>query len=861
MVACDCSAVLVLLTVFGKLSTVHCYDLFAGLDDDDSVRNKINSQDIRTEAPEMPIHEDYYTEATLVPSRKYRGRHSNEKMLDDMKNKKLFQKVEEDPNLLRMLDGLSYDEDEDEVTMYHVLFSHETSTTPKPVGRSQNLIKGRRDQSTSVAPNAEIVQTIPESQHGYEDITKSLESSESEPKQITSQEPLYEYYMDVIKGNQTVLRRKITTIPMNTVGMDKDHIAPLKINGTFNNTLAPIRRNRTRKRRIQTTTEYKILRTEKSNKYHKLEKKYAHLVIGKLPNTTKEKETDCLEKEILHIFTVENMKSYVSELVHYYKHYRSHFNDVVNLVSNISIFSIETDSSEYYKHKKLNNSKITLKHGQFETTHGNEPCKQPIPYVPTTVKTHLNAEQEGLRKLNEKFDLTALDNLFKEEKIVRTGEDKLKCEKIHYNLIKILHCLKLNLNLEKYNYINETNIDELMHIIWKNRIKYDDSDYESEYEDVYYMAKTMDYYEVSEQYKQHYEYYLNKDSGIEDEGTIERNPETQNVIKEALRNITRLRKERHEFDRGILEGQVKNRCHYCGKNYSESKEYRYMKHVHNHIVEELEGPNFQDGANVQENECWVKAFSYMTKATKPTLPTVDIFPYYENLMAFNENQNFGNPNMSTRGLEELAALKRREDAKKRRLQKNIDAKAKREERERDFRDMKNYLNKNEFVTFSDESLPAVMKRFIRNYANDSQFNMDDLDKILKDRDTLYTTLEPFTIPELKTDKGPEENILGKFKEHKEKQDEYRIRELKKAAKELLKHKDWRTRLNVREPEVDVKEREAHIQAMRKIHRKRYQQKLLREKKQREMQQLWHEDNLNADKWVFKTNVWTTLASK
>jgi hypothetical protein len=66
-----------------------------------------------------------------------------------------------------------------------------------------------------------------------------------------------------------------------------------------------------------------------------------------------------------------------------------------------------------------------------------------------------------------------------------------------------------------------------------------------------------------------------------------------------------------------------------------------------------------------------------------------------------------------------------------------------------------------------------MKRFIRNYANDSQFNMDDLDKILKDRDTLYTTLEPFTIPELKTDKGPEENILGKFKEHKEKQDEYR----------------------------------------------------------------------------------------
>jgi hypothetical protein len=63
-------------------------------------------------------------------------------------------------------------------------------------------------------------------------------------------------------------------------------------------------------------------------------------------------------------------------------------------------------------------------------------------------------------------------------------------------------------------------------------------------------------------------------------------------------------------------------------------------------------------------------------------------------MAFNENQNFGNPNMSTRGLEELAALKRREDAKKRRLQKNIDAKAKREERERDFRDMKNYLNKN-----------------------------------------------------------------------------------------------------------------------------------------------------------------------
>jgi hypothetical protein len=47
--------------------------LFAGLDDDDSVRNKINSQDIRTEAPEMPIHEDYYTEATLVPSRKYRG--------------------------------------------------------------------------------------------------------------------------------------------------------------------------------------------------------------------------------------------------------------------------------------------------------------------------------------------------------------------------------------------------------------------------------------------------------------------------------------------------------------------------------------------------------------------------------------------------------------------------------------------------------------------------------------------------------------------------------------------------------------------------------------------------------------------
>jgi hypothetical protein len=77
----------------------------------------------------------------------------------------------------------------------------------------------------------------------------------------------------------------------------------------------------------------------------------------------------------------------------------------------------------------------------------------------------------------------------------------------------------------------------------------------------------------------------------------------------------------------------------------------------------------------------------------------------------------------------------------------------------------------------------------------------------------------------------------------------------------LKHKDWRTRLNVREPEVDVKEREAHIQAMRKIHRKRYQQKLLREKKQREMQQLWHEDNLNADKWVFKTNVWTTLASK
>lgn len=85
------------------------------------------------------------------------------------------------------------------------------------------------------------------------------------------------------------------------------------------------------------------------------------------------------------------------------------------------------------------------------------------------------------------------------------------------------------------------------------------------------------------------------------------------VIKEALRNISRIRRERNEFDRGIIEGQMLHRCHYCGKNYSSAEHGRYQKHVYNHMLQELDGPDYEKGVYVKERECWTKMLAHMTK--------------------------------------------------------------------------------------------------------------------------------------------------------------------------------------------------------------------------------------------------------
>uniref|UniRef100_A0A8D8S585 Uncharacterized protein n=1 Tax=Cacopsylla melanoneura TaxID=428564 RepID=A0A8D8S585_9HEMI len=188
----------------------------------------------------------------------------------------------------------------------------------------------------------------------------------------------------------------------------------------------------------------------------------------------------------------------------------------------------------------------------------------------------------------------------------------------------------------------------------------------------------------------------------------------------------------------------------------------------------------------------------------------------------------------------------------------------------------------DFVTFSDESLPPVLKRFIKNYGNETGLTLDNIRK----KEKLEAQLPPEDmdggaigggmggggmehIDKILNDMPTQpsgENILGKFKERKEKQDEYRMNELKQAANELLKHKDWRSRLQNlhhrdREPitdEINVKEREMEMSQIKKMHQRRYQEKLRKEKKQRELQAMWHQDNLNVDKWVFKTNKLTTL---
>ncbi|KAL1449513.1 hypothetical protein WDU94_002013 [Cyamophila willieti] len=887
------------LTVFGNILHMYCYDLFGNdqvLDvsedvhfDDLSLPMKARD-DLKYTKLTLPFgrfYEEYFqttTEAMYSTRKIYTRKPSAEVMLEGMKNKKIFQLASEEPNVINRLNALSYDEDEDDeaVTMVKLVWSHETPTKKiRTKGTAKKNVKLKGGSKTTKYEPIFVHENTTEAQNEeefdgeyYEDTLETEEHvpSDDEPKQITSQEQLlYEYYTEFVGGHQTILKRKNTTEQGIRSTTKSNQYFESNLDKFHNTSLAQSKHPKKRKT-IRTTTEYKVLRTEKNRyNFYKLNKTYAHLVIGKLPNTTKEKELNCLEKEIVHIFNVENMKTYLTSFIHDYKHFRNHFDDVVNLVNNVSIFDIETDDvNDPHTKTSFGRVKVTQKEDHLHKTKSTKIISHPA--------TMFGNE---FVHLHEKFDLTALNNLFNDEKKIITDYDRMKYDSITSNLKQILHCLKVNLNIEKYNFINETNVKDLVNIIWKHREKYDESEYESEYKDLYEACKTMDYYKVDSHYKDEYEYYLNQHSGIEHNGPYERNPETQNVIKEALRNMSRIRQERHEFERGILEGQLKTRCHYCGKNYSASNEERYMQHVYNHIVEELDGSDYENGMFMKDHRCLEKAMSYMTKVTFSTLPTIDVFPYYEHLDPSIEFQKVSQHNKS-HNFDYYVNLKRKRDEREDLLRKNIEAKARRQERDFDLENMKKFMDRRrDFVTFSDESLPPVLKRFIKNYGNETGLTLDDIKK----KEEREANLPPEEneggemggggmehidkiLKEMPTTQKPSgEEILGKFNEKKEKQDEYRMNELKQAANELLKHKDWRARLKNmhnrdREPttdEINVKERQMEMGYIKKVHQRRYQEKLLREKKQRELQAMWYQDNLNVDKWVFKTNKWTTIA--
>lgn len=439
---------------------------------------------------------------------------------------------------MKVLESLSYDDDyadDQEVTMYKEVFSHEktsTTTTPKPKEKRKTIKTTIAEGVTNVMTGNAVMYA------SYDADDEQSDDSDSGPKQITSQEaPPCEYLIDVLSNNQTVFRRIYPTprpVQLNTTSSEN---AKEDLRRPFNLSQANTTK-RTRRRRSRTTTQYKVLRTEKSrHKFHKLKKKYEHLIIGKLPNTTVNNEKDCLEKEIIHIFTIENMKRYITNLVHYYKHYRSHFNDVVNLVRTVSIFDIETDNIDFHctgpspssTQNSLDGQLHHMERGIECTTHLSTTSK--VTYrVPPTLPGIQGNVFVNKKHLTEKFDLAALNNLFNNEKRIITDDDRTKYETINNNLKHIIHCLKLNLNLNKYNYLNETNVQDVVDIIWKNRVKYDDSDYSSEYEDLYEMMKTIDYYSVSSQYRDQYAYYMNQPSGIQDEEPYTRNPENQSKL-------------------------------------------------------------------------------------------------------------------------------------------------------------------------------------------------------------------------------------------------------------------------------------------------------------------------------------------